>query len=52
MVENMSALWQELATVAIVGTAGIYLARKWFWPKRATAASCSTCSSCTAESPT
>jgi len=47
----MSVFWQEIVTVAIVFTAGVYLARKWFWQKGKATTSCSTCSSCAAESP-
>lgn len=42
----MAAMWQELATLAIVCGACVYLARKWFWPKQGSSSSCSTCETC------
>lgn len=52
MVESMAAIWQELVTLAIVGGACLYLARKWFWPRRGSGSSCSTCETCPASEAT
>lgn len=52
MGEPMAAIWQELATLVIVGGACVYLARKWFWPKQGSASSCSTCETCPASEET